>query len=252
MILLLNRLLVRQAPDLRRRSVVRLADDRVEPAHASETWCECNVSHWQPGFVDQFLGEVQTTSLRYRAWRRTQVPDKQPSKMTRPYSQSLREAFHSALFQGAFPDQAKSSRNRARSSEPGWSPRRTFRAATQTRAEPGFSRGGRSWKVADILFFHCWHRANWTAIDPCAAHTYEELAVEARIARQPRSWTYLPVQCHYFATLEINSDRPPRPSLHYSRGCRSGWTFSDLDHMASNEIGERGPKTSNVHSSISI
>ena len=48
----------------------------------------------------------------------------------------------------------------------------------------------------DVLLFHRRYRADWTAIDPGAEHTYEELAVEAGIARQPRSCTDLPVQRH--------------------------------------------------------
>src|SRR4051812_8835708 len=116
--------------------------------------------------------------------------------MPRTYAQSLREAFHPAVFQATLPDQAQSSRDRVRSSEPGRGSRRTFRPATQTRTEPRFRRGGGSWKVMDVLFFHRRYGANWTAIDSGAAHTYEELAVEARIARQPRSRAYLPVQRH--------------------------------------------------------
>src|SRR5215831_20874362 len=107
--------------------------------------------------------------------------------MPRTYSQPFGEPFHSTVLQAAFLDQAESSRNCIRGSEPGRGAGRAFRPATQTRTKAGFRGCRSSRKVADVLLFHCRHGTNRAAIDPGAAHTYEKLAVEAWISRQPGS-----------------------------------------------------------------
>ena len=75
-------------------------------------------------------------------------------------------------------------------------------------------------KVTYVFFFDCRYRANWTAIDPGAAHAYVELAVEAGIARQPCSGTYLPVQHHDFCTSCGLIAITHSDAFHYSRGRR--------------------------------
>jgi hypothetical protein len=71
----------------------------------------------------------------------------------------------------------------------------------------GFRRGSRRRKITDILFLRRWRRADWTAINPAAPHSNEELAVETRIARQSCSRTHPPIKIHSFSEPMVNHDR---------------------------------------------
>jgi len=62
-----------QTPDLSRCSMIDLADSGVEASYATEPSSEGNLTHWQPGLVDELLGKVQTARLSHRNRRRSQV-----------------------------------------------------------------------------------------------------------------------------------------------------------------------------------
>ena len=73
LILRLHILLSRQMSDLRRSSMIDLADTGVESPHATEAGSNCDLVHGQPGFIDELFREVQTPRLSYRNGSRTQV-----------------------------------------------------------------------------------------------------------------------------------------------------------------------------------
>jgi hypothetical protein len=159
--------------------------------------------------------------------------------MARADPQAFGENFHSAILQATFADQPQRPRNRAWSSQPCRGSGRAFRAAPQTGTKPSFRRRRGTRKVTDIFLLAgaCW--TNRTAINSSGEHANEELAIEARIARQPRSGTHLPIQIH------ISSRTYSSPS------CRTKWTFSDRDYFAADGIGFQGPQASKGLASIS-
>jgi hypothetical protein len=121
---------------------------------------------------------------------------KQAAKMARADSQSFRQNFHSAVLQTAFADQSQGARNRVRSSQPRRGSRRSLGPATKTRAITGLRGCGGRGEVTAILLFGGRRGAYRTAIHAAAPNADEKLAVEAGIARQPRSRTHLPIQIH--------------------------------------------------------
>ncbi len=125
--------------------------------------------------------------------------------MARADPQAFGENFHSAILKATFADQPQRPRNRAWSSQPCRGSGRAFRAATQTGTKPSFRRRRGTRKVTDIFLLAgaCW--TNRTAINSSGEHANEELAIEARIARQPRSGTHLPIQHHAIALKFVNS-----------------------------------------------
>ena len=129
----------------------------------------------------------------------------QPPQMSRAHSQPVCQQLHAAIFEPAFPDQSQRARNRVGSSLPAGSSRTSLRPAAQTRPESRFRRGGRSRKVAAILLLRRWCRTNRTAIHAAPQHSDVELAIEARIARQSRPRTHLPIQHHAIALKFVNS-----------------------------------------------
>ena len=97
--------LVGEAPNLSWRSMIGLADARVESPYAAESGSKGNLDHRQTGFIDQFLREVQTVGVRYGAGCRAQMFEKQPAKVARSDSKAFRQAFDSAVLQTALSDQ---------------------------------------------------------------------------------------------------------------------------------------------------
>ena len=176
--------------------MIGLGDGGIESANAAEAGRDRDLAHRQTRLINQLFRKMQATGLRHRAGRRAQVLQEQPTQMARANSQALGENFDSAVFQATFADQAQGARNRVGASQPGRGSGRTFRPATQTRTEPGFSRGRSRGKVAHVFFFAGRRRADGAAIDSAAESADEELAVEARIARETRSRTHPPIQIH--------------------------------------------------------
>ncbi len=120
--------------------------------------------------------------------------------MTRANSQAFGERFYTALLQSALTNQAQSPRNGIWSSHPSRSSGRAFRPTTQTGTEPRLRRGGSGWKVTDILLFRWRCGTNRPAIDAAGEHSNKELAIEARVTRQPGSRTNFPIQFHFFSS----------------------------------------------------
>jgi hypothetical protein len=112
LILRLHILLSRQMPDLRRSSMIDLADTGVESPHATEAGSNRDLVHRQPGFVDELFCKVQPPRLGYRHRSRSQMSQKQAAQMPRPYSQAFRKNFHATVFQSTLTDQTQSPRNR--------------------------------------------------------------------------------------------------------------------------------------------
>jgi hypothetical protein len=187
--------------------MVDLADARIEPSNAAETSSHGNVTHAQVCLVNQLLGKVHLARLSHRTWRRPQVPEKQATKVTRANSQAFGERFYTALLQSALTNQAQSPRNRIWSSHPSRSSGRAFRPTTQTGTEPRLRRGGSGWKVTNILLFRWRCGTNRPAINAAGEHSNKELAIEARVTRQPGSRTNFPIQFHFFSKL--SSDDSP-------------------------------------------
>src|SRR5215469_8007565 len=132
--------------------------------------------------------------------------------MPRANPQSLCERFHAAVFESALCDQSKGSRYRGGCAKPRRRPRAAFGTATEARAETRFSRGRRRRKVAAVLLLRRGGRTDRSTIHAASEHTNVELAVEARIARQPRPRTYPPVQIHTITPMPGSaiSARPSR------------------------------------------
>jgi len=185
--------LMRQAADLCRRSVIDLENPGIEAANRAESRSNSNLLHGQGRLVDQFLGKVQAARLGDRDRSRAEMAHEQPPQMARANSQSFRKGLDTAIFEAAFPDQTQRPRNRVGSSLPARSSRTTFRPAAQTRAESRFRRGRRRGKVAAILLLRRGRGTDRTTIHAAPQHSDVELAIEARIARQPRPGTHLQI-----------------------------------------------------------
>src|SRR6185369_14329817 len=153
------------------------------------------------------------------------------------------EAFDSAVLQAALPDQPQRARYRRRGAEPRRRARRALGPTPQARTKTGFGRRGRARKVPSVLLLDGRHRADRTAIDLRAAHADEELAVETRIARQPRSRADLPVQFHAASILPTFRDRGgDRVSIIAEADRRAGRFRTAIGPVAGTV--ERGPETS--------
>ena len=156
--------------------------------------------HHPPGqtrLVDKLLREVQAARVGNRAWSRSQMLEKQATKVARANSKPFGERLHSAVLQSALADQAQSPRDCIGSSQPGGRSGRAFRPATQTWAETCLRRGGSGWKVANIPLLCMRRRTNRPAINSAGKDTNKELSVEARVTRQPSLRTHLPIQFHF-------------------------------------------------------
>ena len=82
--------------------MIGFGDGGIEAANAAEARGNRDLTHRQTGVVNQLLGKMQTTRLRYRAGRRSQMLQEQAAQMARPNSQSLGQRFHSPIFQARF------------------------------------------------------------------------------------------------------------------------------------------------------
>src|ERR1700684_3833790 len=115
--------------------MIRLLDGRVESPDATEAGSKGELRHRQGSFVDQFFGEVQTTGLSYRNRRGAEVLEEQAAKMARANAQAAGKRCHATAVQTVLADQLQRPRDRIASACPGWSSRRAFRAAPQTRSK---------------------------------------------------------------------------------------------------------------------
>src|SRR5215472_2582964 len=113
--------------DLRGRSMIEIVDSGIESANAAESRGEGNLTHRQASFIDELLDEMETAGLGDRERSRSQMSQEQAAKMARPDTYSFCKTFHSFVTEAAFTDETQSSRNRVRSSQPGWSSGRAFR-----------------------------------------------------------------------------------------------------------------------------
>src|ERR1700690_709722 len=199
----MDRGLVREASYLSRRAMVDLADAGVESAYATETRSEGNLTHRETGLVDELLRKVQTARLSYGQRCRAQVLKEQAAKMARADAQAFGKNFYTTVFQAAFADQPQSSRNGVWSSQPRRSSRRALRPATQAGTKASVRGGSGSQKVTAVFLFCRTGGADRAAIDAAGAHADKELAVKARIARQPGPRTHLPIQIHISRDLMI-------------------------------------------------
>ena len=230
--------LPRQTANLRWCPAVGPPDGVIESANAAKTCRKSDLRHRQHSLINQFLGELKTACLRYRARRGSQISQEQTPQVTRADSQPLGQKFHPTLFQARFADQPQSAGNRIGSSGGSRGSRRTFRPATQTRAETGF--GGRrgSKVVANIFFLRGARRADRAAVNSSAENRDIKPAVEARIARESGPRTHLPIQIH---CRQIHHIAPSRagldvfgPAIHVASGnvqhsSQDGFMFSACD-----------------------
>ena len=97
----------RQPSNLGGRSMIDLADARVEPSNTTESRGQRNLTHWQIRFVDQFLCEMQAARLSHRNRSSAQMFQKQAPQVPRPNSQSLRQNLYSSVFESALADQTQ-------------------------------------------------------------------------------------------------------------------------------------------------
>ena len=148
---------------------------------------------------------MKSPRLRHCDWRRAQMPQKEPAQMSRTDAKTFCQRVHATILQSALVDQAQSARHRIRSAEPSRRPRRTLRTTTQTGAKTSFGSRRRARKVTDIAFLGGSRRADRPAVDAAGAHSDEELAVEARIARKPRPRTDSPIQSHLHVIIKDKS-----------------------------------------------
>src|SRR5439155_23015209 len=114
--------------------------------------------------------------------------------VARAHSHALGEDFDAAVLEAALADQPQRPGNRVGRSEPGRGSGRGLGPAAETRAKTRFRRGGGAREVADVLLLRRRRGADRPAVDAAAENSDEELAVESRVAREPRSRTDLPVE----------------------------------------------------------
>ena len=196
LILRLRQLLPRDPPNLRRRSPIRPLNCCIESPHAAKSRRQRDLPHRQPRLVDQFFREVQTPRVGNGDGRRAQMPQKQPPQMPRSDAQPFRQHLHAAVFQTALADETQRPRDCVRCAQPRRRSRRALRPAAQARTKSRFRRRSRRRKVTAVLLLGRRRRTDRAAIHAAVRHADVKLAVEARIARQPRPLTYSPVQCH--------------------------------------------------------
>src|SRR5262249_47004599 len=135
------------------------------------------------------------------AGRPSKMWEKPRTKTPRAVPEPLGQYLHPAIFQGAvlqtaLRNQAQSSRHSAGGSQPSRSSRGAFRPAAQAWAKAGFGCSRGAGEVADVALFCSARATDRPAVNAGAEHGDEELAVEARVARQPRSRADLPAQVH--------------------------------------------------------
>src|SRR5438105_1491682 len=99
LILWLHNLLPHKPPNLGGRPMVDLADGGVKSPYAAETRSQCDLIHWESRLINNLFCKMQTPSLSDGTWRRTQMPQEQPTKMTRTNSQPLCQAFNSPVIE---------------------------------------------------------------------------------------------------------------------------------------------------------
>lgn len=90
--------------DLGGRSMIEVADSRVETSNTAESRRRGNLIHRQMSLIDELLGKMKASRLSYRERIRSQVSEEQPAEMPRPYSQSFCETFNSSVPKPAFTD----------------------------------------------------------------------------------------------------------------------------------------------------
>jgi hypothetical protein len=214
---------------LRRGAAIDLLHGGVETPHGAETRRDRDLRHGQRRFIDELLGEVQTAGLRDGARARAQMAQKQPAQMTRAESKVRRKRLDAAFLEAAFVDESQCPRHRVLRTGPGGCSGRTLRPAAQARPEAGLGRcrGGR--EVAHVFLLRGARAADGAAIDARREHGDVELAVEARVACQPRARAELQIERHGsilwapspFRQPEIarpeTSNAGARPALDFSR-----------------------------------
>src|SRR5882724_5516609 len=122
----------------------------------------------------------------------------QAPQVPRPDSEPLSQDLDSTVLQPTLADQPQSPRNRVRGPKPCRRTRRAFGTAPQTRAITRLRRRCGTSVVNDAALRERPHGANRTTIDFCTRHSDKKLAVESRVASQPRARTCLQIQVHIF------------------------------------------------------
>ncbi len=87
--------------------MIDLANARIEPPHAAKARSQRDLAHRQTGFVDQFLGKVQSPCLGYGARCRPQMPQEKAAKMPRTNPQAFRKSFDTTILQATLIDEAQ-------------------------------------------------------------------------------------------------------------------------------------------------
>src|SRR5580693_2554832 len=107
--------------------------------------------------------------------------------MSRTHAEAFGQHFNPTILQPAFIDQSQGASYGIGCAEPRRRSRRAFRAATQTGTKACFRSRGGTREVANVALFCSPSRADWAAVHTAGTYADKELAIEARIPRQPSS-----------------------------------------------------------------
>ena len=94
-------------PQLERRTREQLFERLVEAADAAESRRVRDQGHWQPGVLNQLLGQKDAAGLHDGMRRCAEMPGKQPPQLACTHPQSFGEVLNAALLEGAVVDQAQ-------------------------------------------------------------------------------------------------------------------------------------------------
>ena len=114
---------------------------------------------------------------------------KESAKVSAGHAKPVGEVFYVTIVEGATGDKLQASAHGGRRSAPGRCAGRALGSASQAWPESGLACGGGTGVEGYVFAFGRYGRTNWTAVDAGRQYTDEELAVESRISRNPRSLT---------------------------------------------------------------
>src|SRR6185369_10163838 len=105
-----------KSSDLGRRAPVGFSKGAIESPHTAETGGVRNLTERQSSFVDQFLGEVQTTRFDHCGGRGAQMLEKETAQLPAADAESRGESLDAFVFDAAFADQTQGAANCSRRS----------------------------------------------------------------------------------------------------------------------------------------
>ena len=175
------------AAQLPRRPAIGVAEGIVEPAEAPEPGGERNLRHRQIALIDQPLREMQPARLGDRQRRSADMLQEEPIEVPRANTDTRGELPDTDLIERAFVDEAQRPSHDRGGAEPRRRAWGRLRAATQAWPEARLGRRRRGTEIAHVAPPGGRRgRTDGTAINARRSHGDEELAVEARVAAQPR------------------------------------------------------------------